>query len=112
MSVLIEIALKSLLVAGLALGLLELMKRRAAAERSWVAHIGLFALVIMAFAPLALPSWNVEAPALFAQAKPIETPATSPADAKAVLQHLVPMKPVAAPVAERPTISAAAAASA
>ena len=65
MSVLIVIALKSLLIAGLTLGLLKLMTKRSAAERSWVAHIGLLALVIMAFAPLVLPSWNVEAPALF-----------------------------------------------
>ena len=112
MSVLIAIALKSLLVAGLALGLLELMKRRSAAERSWVAHIGLFALVIMAFAPLALPTWNVEAPALFAQAKPVQTPIASPASVDAGVQRVLPMKPVAAPVAELPTISAAAAASA
>ena len=62
MSVLIGIALKSLLIAGLALGLLQLMKARSAAERSWVAHIGLLALVIMAFAPLLLPSWNVAVP--------------------------------------------------
>src|SRR5437899_8380038 len=68
MHVLIGIALKSLLITGLTLGLLELMKRRSAAERSWVAHIGLLALVIMAFAPLVLPSWNVEAPALLGQA--------------------------------------------
>jgi bla regulator protein BlaR1 len=65
MSVLIGIALKSLLIAGLTLGLLQLMKSRSAAERSWVAHIGLFALVVMAFAPLVLPSWNIEAPSLF-----------------------------------------------
>lgn len=65
MSVLIGIALKSLLIAGLTLGLLQLMKSRSAAERSWVAHIGLFALVLMAFAPLVLPSWNIEAPSVF-----------------------------------------------
>lgn len=64
MHVLIGIAIKSVLIAGLALGILALMKRRSAAERSWVAHIGLLALVIMAFAPLALPSWDVEAPAV------------------------------------------------
>ena len=50
MSVLIAIAPKSLLIAGLTLGLLKLMTNRSAAERSWVAHIGLLALVIMAFA--------------------------------------------------------------
>jgi bla regulator protein BlaR1 len=64
MSVLIGIALKSLIVAGLTLGLLKLLAGRSAAERSWVAHIGLLALVIMAIAPLVLPTWNVEAPAL------------------------------------------------
>ncbi|MEO8453574.1 MAG: M56 family metallopeptidase [Sphingomicrobium sp.] len=72
MQVLIAIALKSLLIAGLTLGLLALMKRRSAAERSWVAHIGLLALVIMAFAPLVLPAWNVEAPALLGQAPTAE----------------------------------------
>jgi len=65
MPVLIGIALKSLLVAGLALGLLQLMRNRSAAERSWVAHVGLLALVIVAFAPLVVPSWNVQAPAVF-----------------------------------------------
>ena len=44
------------------------MKRRSAAERSWVAHIGLLALVILALAPLVLPNWTVEAPALLGQA--------------------------------------------
>jgi len=72
MHVLIGIVLKSLLVAGITLGLLHLMKKRSAAERSWVAHIGLLALVIMAFAPLVLPSWSVETPALFEQAPPNE----------------------------------------
>src|SRR6478672_8657307 len=67
MHVLIAIALKSLLIAGIALGLLALMKQRSAAERSWVAHIGLLALVTLAFAPLVLPSWTVEAPALLGQ---------------------------------------------
>src|SRR5881394_152021 len=67
MDVLIAIALKSLLIAGIALGLLMVMKQRSAAERSWVAHIGLLALVTLAFAPLVLPNWTVEAPALLGQ---------------------------------------------
>src|SRR5215218_6192305 len=79
MHVLIGIALKSLLIAGLTLALIALMKRRSAAERSWVAHIGLLALVIMAFAPLALPSWNVEAPALMGEAPALQTAAVTPA---------------------------------
>jgi beta-lactamase regulating signal transducer with metallopeptidase domain len=111
MSVLIAIALKSLLVAGLTLGLLALMKHRSAAERSWVAHIGLLALIIMAFAPLALPSWTVEAPALLGQAPAIEAPA--PATKLAAIDA---GKPVVAPAESTapavPAISTAAAASA
>ena len=109
MSVLIAIALKSLLVAGLTLGLLALMKRRSAAERSWVAHIGLLALVIMAFAPLALPRWTVEAPALLGQAPAPNAPTTTVSPAPQAIPAAV-----ATPVAEssRPAISAAAAASA
>ena len=77
MHVLIGIALKSVLIAGIALGLLELMKQRSASERSWVAHIGLLALVLVAVAPLALPNWNVEAPALLGSTTET-TPATLP----------------------------------
>ena len=111
MSVLIAIALKSLLVAGLTLFVLALMKHRSAAERSWVAHIGLLALVIMAFAPLALPRWTVEAPALLGQApaidspvavtKPVATPVGEPS-----------IEPAAEPASRMPEISTAAAASA
>ena len=75
MPVLIAIALKSLLIGGVTLGILHLMRKRSAAERSWVAHVGLLALVIMAFAPLVLPSWNVEAPAMLGRA---EAPAVAP----------------------------------
>jgi bla regulator protein blaR1 len=78
MQVLIAIALKSLILAGVTLGLLLLMRKRSAAERSWVAHIGLFALIIMAFAPLALPRWNVEAPALLGQSANDEAVAHAP----------------------------------
>jgi bla regulator protein blaR1 len=77
MPVLIAIALKSLLIAGLCLGLLQLMKQRSAAERSWVAHVGLVALVVLAIAPLALPRWRVETPALYGKA--VETGAPVPA---------------------------------
>jgi beta-lactamase regulating signal transducer with metallopeptidase domain len=71
MQVLIAIAIKSLLISGLTLGLLALMRQRSAAERSWVAHIGLLALVIMALVPLVV-TWNVEAPALLGQVQPVE----------------------------------------
>ena len=74
MTVLIAIALKSLIVAGATLGLLQLMKHRSSSERSWIAHIGLLALILLAFAPLVLPSWNVETPAIFEQSHPVQQP--------------------------------------
>lgn len=82
MPVLIGIALKSLLITGIALGLLQLMKERSPAERSYVAHIGLLALVVMAIAPVALPRWTVELPSiaapLTAQSAEAPTPAAPP----------------------------------
>src|SRR5215218_7776610 len=93
MHVLIGIVLKSLLIAGLTLALIALMRRRSAAERSWVAHIGLLALVIIAFAPLVLPSWNVEAPALMGEAPALQTVAPAPelnADPDKALKTLPP----------------------
>lgn len=82
MSVLIGIALKSLLIAGLTLGLLQLVRRRSAAERSWIAHIGLLALVIMAFAPLVLPKWTVETPALFSRPATVDASVSTRLSAK------------------------------
>src|SRR6185503_20959014 len=95
MHVLIEIMLKSVLLAGLTLGLLQLMKSRSAAERSWVAHIGLLALVIVALAPLVLPTWNIEGPALLntannaapvSQRAPV-VPLSTPAAALVPMSH-------------------------
>jgi beta-lactamase regulating signal transducer with metallopeptidase domain len=74
MDVLLAIALKSLVIAGATLALLALMKRRSASERSSVAHVGLIALVLLAFAPLALPNWTVEAPALLGHAPTVQAP--------------------------------------
>lgn len=75
LQVLVTIALKSLLVAGLALTALQLMKARSAAERSWVAHVGLLALVVLAVAPLGL-RWNVEAPLIYSSPQATEATAT------------------------------------
>ncbi|MES2120932.1 MAG: M56 family metallopeptidase [Pseudomonadota bacterium] len=116
MTVLIGIAFKSLLIAALTLGLLELMKRRSAAERSWIAHAGLFGLVLMAVAPLALPNWNVEGPALLgttpaveASAVPAPVTATVESEGKTIevpvsAAPAAPAKPVAA-VAATPSLN-------
>ena len=74
MNMLILIALKSLLLAGATLSLLALMKRRSAAQRSWVAHVGLLALVLLAVAPAALPRLELEAPVLLGETMSAELP--------------------------------------
>ena len=111
MSVLIGIALKSLLIAGLTLGLLQLLKARSAAERSWVAHIGLLGLIIMAFAPLALPSWNVAIPAMFGSA-PEAVPAVVQQAPPAISAPTTAVTTPAVVAAPRRSISASAAATA
>ena len=117
-SVLIGIAFKSLLIAGLTLGLLAVMKHRSASERSWVAHMGLLALVLMALAPLVLPTkWSVEAPRMFAPSAAIEAPAPAAAPAPRFKSRVTPTPAMAAATRaakapSRPVISAAAAASA
>jgi bla regulator protein BlaR1 len=57
-AVIIELALKSLLVAGGALAVLRLVRRRSAAQRSWIAHLGLVALIALPAAVLLMPGWN------------------------------------------------------
>jgi beta-lactamase regulating signal transducer with metallopeptidase domain len=107
MTVLIGIALKSLLIAGLTLGLLQLMKQRSAAERSWIAHTGLLALVVLAFAPLVLPRWNIEAPVLLGQvaaSQPVAAPEVPVAAAAPVA--------TVAPASAKPSFSLSAAAAA
>src|SRR5579884_617847 len=115
MHVLIAIALKSIVIAGLTLGLLALMKKRSAAERSWVAHIGLLALVIMALAPLVLPSWNVEAPALLGRTPTAEATVQSSPPLKSVASAPLasaPLPDINAPPEVRPSLSPAATAAA
>ncbi|MGB3805326.1 MAG: hypothetical protein WA935_14940, partial [Sphingopyxis granuli] len=55
---LLELGLKSLLIAGLTLAILRLVRSRSAAERSLVAHAGLVALLALPVAALLLPQWT------------------------------------------------------
>ncbi len=57
---LFELAWKSLVLAGATLVLLRLMKRRSAAERSWLADSGLVAMLLLPVAVLAGPEWQVQ----------------------------------------------------
>jgi beta-lactamase regulating signal transducer with metallopeptidase domain len=57
-AMLIGLAWKSALIAGLTLGLLRLARTRSAGERSLVAHVGLLALLVLPVASLVLPQWQ------------------------------------------------------
>lgn len=57
-AMLIALAWKSVLIAGLTLGLLRLARSRSAGERSLVAHVGLLALLVLPVASLVLPLWQ------------------------------------------------------
>jgi beta-lactamase regulating signal transducer with metallopeptidase domain len=59
---LLLLALKSLLVAAAALGLLRLTRSRSAAQRSTIAHLGLVALVVLPLGSLALPNLPLPVP--------------------------------------------------
>lgn len=80
---LLLLGLKSLLVAAATLGLLRLTRARSAAQRSTIAHLGLFALVALPLGSLALPSLALPVPAAvasFAAVNPIAASvASSPA---------------------------------
>ena len=69
---LLLLALKSLLVAAATLGLLRLTRTRSSAERSTIAHLGLFALVALPLASLALPTLTVPLPAAMARVAAID----------------------------------------
>ena len=66
MELLLPIAAKSFLVAGAALLLLSLAHKRSAAQRSWIAHLGLAAALLLPVAAIALPPLEVKGPAFLA----------------------------------------------
>jgi beta-lactamase regulating signal transducer with metallopeptidase domain len=72
MEILLGLALKSLFIAGITLGLLHLTRTRSASERSLIAHLGLLALVALPLASLMLPSLNVALPDALRPAPAIE----------------------------------------
>jgi beta-lactamase regulating signal transducer with metallopeptidase domain len=69
-SMLIGLAWKSVLIAGLTLALLRLARTRSAGERSLVAHVGLLALLVLPVASLALPIWQPLPASWVAEAAP------------------------------------------
>ena len=59
MDLLIPLAAKSLLIAGLTLLILHLAQKRSAADRSFIAHLGLGAVLVLPFALLLIPQLEV-----------------------------------------------------
>ena len=79
----VALAAKSLLLAGGTLLLLKAMHKRSASDRSWIAHLGLVALLLLPVATLALPALNVEGPTFLTapEAAPVAAPDTNVANA-------------------------------
>ncbi|MEO5612755.1 MAG: M56 family metallopeptidase [Sphingomicrobium sp.] len=78
-----HLAAKSFLVAGVALLLLRLADKRSAAQRSWIAHLGLAAILLLPVASLALPAIEVQRPDFLTSAAaetPVAAPAIQPTD--------------------------------
>ena len=62
----LSLALKSVIVAGMALLLLRLARDRSAIDRSWIAHLGLAAVLLLPLAVIALPALEVAGPSFLA----------------------------------------------
>jgi beta-lactamase regulating signal transducer with metallopeptidase domain len=72
----LALAAKSLLLAGGTLLLLKLMHNRSASDRSWIAHLGLAALLLLPVASFAMPALDVPGPAFLTGdvAEPVAVP--------------------------------------
>jgi beta-lactamase regulating signal transducer with metallopeptidase domain len=73
---LIPLAAKSLLIAGGALLLLKLLEKRSAADRSWIAHLALAALLLLPVATIALPKLDIVGPEFLVGKAEVAPPAT------------------------------------
>ncbi|MGZ3256755.1 MAG: M56 family metallopeptidase [Croceibacterium sp.] len=93
-TLIIELAAKSVVVAGAGLAVLRLTRKRSAAERSLIGHLGLVALVALPVAWLLIPGWNP---------LPVTAQAPAPAFHLPIIAHLPKL---AAPVATAPTSAA------
>ena len=76
MTFIIGLAVKSLVVAGLTLGLLRLFRNASAAQRSWLAHAGLGALLLLPIVATLMPALEIPTGLLGSE---IPTIATAPA---------------------------------
>lgn len=102
---LVEVAVKSLVLSGLALLLLHVVRGRSAAERSFLAHTCLLAILVLPFAGAQLPSLQlpvlpaVGSPALEAAAPILANPVSI--DGEYAATTAVPAATIPTSVAER-----------
>ncbi|MFC3712120.1 M56 family metallopeptidase [Sphingoaurantiacus capsulatus] len=109
-ALLIELAWKSTLTLGATLLLLRLLRHRSAAERSWLAHAGLLFTLLLPLAHVAMPRWNVEAPAPVAEVlAPVTTTAgaSTPDTVVATSPATIGETPVTVSIATTPEPAAA-----
>ena len=104
-----SLALKSVIVAGAALLLLRLARNRSAIDRSWIAHLGLAAVLLLPLAALGLPALQVVGPSFLAPAE-IAAP-MSTAIPSAVAGEAIPPLAAPTPVEAEPVVSISAMAS-
>ena len=107
-AIVLFLGLKSLLIAAITLGILRLTRSRSAAERSTIAHLGLFALVALPLASLLLPTLPITLPQL--AAAPVIDPIILPAEPlPATVITETPAAPVAqelaAPLSQSPSLA-------
>ena len=100
MEFLLLLAGKSLIIAGGTLLLLKAMQRRSSSDRSWVAHLGLLALLLLPVGAIALPAMEVVGPAALAS-EPVPQSITTSAT-PAEMQVAMPSAPVS--TAPKPTL--------
>lgn len=96
LTILLELAVKSAIVAGITLLLLHFLKGRSAAQSSWVAHAGLLALLLLPFSLFVPAAWrlSVLSKAEQASAAPLVSPDSilageAPASGSAVKMQLL-----------------------
>lgn len=105
MNALLLLAAKSLIIAGAALLILRIMRNRSAAERSWVAHLGLLALVLVPFAPLLVPTFAFEAQIMGEVAAPAPAAAAPVAAVRDTASIELPTATPAGAAVEAPALS-------
>ena len=104
MEFLLLLAAKSFIVAGGTLLLLKAMQRRSSSDRSWVAHLGLLALLLLPVGSFALPAMEVAGPAALASKPAAQSAPTAADDGTIAGMELATSLPPVSAVADRSAV--------